>query len=329
MGADILVLVETKSGKIKKTSFELLSEAKKLSGNLGGTVKALLIGDGVSAVAAETGTYGATEAYVAEHAEYKNYNSERFTSIVEEAAKKSGAVILLATASSVGKDLFPRVAARLNVGMISDCTKLALANGRMVGTRPAYSGKCLEDVTIPQANPQMATCRPNVFDMGTADASKKATVTPIDGKFATMPVKAKIIERVEGKSDRPDLTEAAIIVSGGRSLKNGDNFKILYDLADVLGAAVGASRAAVDAGYVPHSMQVGQTGKTVNPQLYIACGISGAIQHLAGMRTSKVIVAINSDPEAPIFQIADYGIVGDLFTLVPKMTEEFRHLLKE
>lgn len=326
--ADILVLVETKAGKIRKTSCELLSEASRLAQASGGTVKALLIGEGVSSVAPETGSYGATEALVADHAAFKNYNAERFTAVITEACKKTQAAVLLATASSVGRDVMPRVTARLGTGMITECVSMKLMDGRVAGRRPAYAGKCFVEVTIPTGT-QVITCRPNSFDMAKPDPSRKATVTAIGSDAAAMAVKSQIVEVVQGKSDKPDLTEASIIVSGGRSLKSGEGFKILYDLADVLHGAVGASRAAVDAGYVPHDIQVGQTGKTVNPTLYIAAGISGAIQHLAGMRTSKVIVAINTDANAPIFQAADYGIVGDLFDVIPKMTEEFKKLLKE
>jgi electron transfer flavoprotein alpha subunit len=223
----------------------------------------------------------------------------------------------------------PRVAARLGTAMMTECTVLSIRDGKLQGRRPIYAGKCFVDVSIPEARPQIATCRPNVFDTKKPEEGKAATVVALETQAASMAVKAKIVDVIKGKSDQPDVTEAPIIVSGGRAMKSGDNFKILQDLAEVLGAAIGASRAAVDAGYAPHDIQVGQTGKTVNPSLYIACGISGAIQHLAGMRTSKVIVAINTDPEAPIFQKADYGIVGDLFEVVPAMTEAFKKLLND
>ncbi|HLG20319.1 MAG TPA: electron transfer flavoprotein subunit alpha/FixB family protein [Bdellovibrionota bacterium] len=328
MANDILVLVETKSGKIKKSSCELLSQAKRLADSMGGQVKALVIGKDVSAVVPEAGAYGATEAYAADDASLERYNVERYTSVVAEACKKSQATAFLATANSLGRDLLPRVAARLNTGMITEVTGLSAEGGTIVGKRPIYAGKSFVDVRIPNARPQVISCRPNVFET-VAPGGGKAAVTKLTGEFTSMPVKAKITEVVAGKSDKPDLTEASIIVSAGRSIKSADNFKIIREFADVLGAAVGASRAAVDAGYAPHEMQVGQTGKTVNPQLYIACGISGAIQHLAGMRTSKVIVAINTDPECPMFQKADYAIVGDLFQVVPMMTEEFKKILKE
>lgn len=329
MAKDILVLLETRAGNVKKTSFELLSEAYRLAKELDGNLKALFIGQGIKAQVSALGEYGVVEAFVADHGDLKDYSIERYTSLVAESCKKSDAAVLMATASSMGRDLLPRVAARLNTGMITECVSLSVQDGKVVGQRPIYAGKCLVEVTIPKSTPQVITCRPNVFETKKAETPTTPKVTEFGTESVLSSVKAKIVEVVQAKSDKPDLTEAPIIVSAGRSIKSGDNFKMIHELADVLGAAVGASRAAVDAGYAPHSMQVGQTGKTVNPKLYIACGISGAIQHLAGMRTSKVIVAINSDPQAPIFQKADYGIVGDLFEIVPKMTEAFQKLLKE
>ncbi|MFH1018215.1 MAG: electron transfer flavoprotein subunit alpha/FixB family protein [Pseudomonadota bacterium] len=329
MAGDILVLVETKSGKIKKSSFELLSQASRLGSSLGAGVKALLIGEGVRNAALEAGPYGASEVYVADHPEFRLYNAERYAAVAVETCRLGQVSALLATASSIGRDLMPRVAARLNTGMITECTALEARNGKLVGRRPIYAGKATVEVEIPETRPQVITCRPNVFETAKPDPSKKPRTTDVGKEAAALAPKAGIVEIIQAKNDRPDLTEASVIVSGGRALKSGDNFKVLYELADTLGAAVGASRAAVDAGYVPHSIQVGQTGKTVNPTLYIAAGISGAIQHLAGMRTSKVVVAINSDPEAPIFQECTYGIVGDLFEVLPALTEEFKKLLKE
>jgi len=238
-------------------------------------------------------------------------------------------MLLLGTASAMGRDLMPRVAARLDTGMISECTALKVDGGKIVATRPLYAGKVLADATISGAAVQVITCRPNVFTTTAAEASKKAKTTPTGSQAASLAVAARIVETVEAKSDRPDLTEASVIVSAGRAIKSAENFKLMNDLADVLHAAVGASRAAVDAGFASHSIQVGQTGKTVNPTLYLAFGISGAIQHVAGMRTSKVIVAVNTDAEAPIFQLSDYGIVGDLFEIAPLLTQELKKLLKE
>ncbi|MFH1262381.1 MAG: electron transfer flavoprotein subunit alpha/FixB family protein [Pseudomonadota bacterium] len=329
MGANILVWVESKEGKIKKASLELLSEAGRLAAPLQGKVKAFLIGAGVAAGTAELGKYGVTDVYLADDPEFKLYNVERYALALTEAVGKSQAAVLLATASAAGKDLLPRIAARLNTGMVTECTALRAENGTVVAQRPIYAGKVLIDARVPSAHPAIITCRPNVFEVTPAKSATTPSVTPVGQEAAKLAVRAKIVEVVEAKSGRPDLTEASVIVSAGRAIKSAENFAMMNELADVLGAAVGATRAAVDAGYAPHSIQVGQTGKTVNPKLYIAFGISGAIQHLAGMQTSKVIVAVNTDPEAPIFQKADYGIVGDLFEVVPKMTEALKKLLSE
>jgi electron transfer flavoprotein alpha subunit len=235
---------------------------------------------------------------------------------------------MLGGATALGRDLLPRVAARLNTGLASDCVDIRVENGKLVAIRPIYAGKCVVETVIPDSFPQMASIRPNVLAVGAQDASKKAEVIQKPANVSSADLRAILKEIVKGASERVDLTEASIIVSGGRALKTADNFKILWDLADAFGpgSTVGASRAAVDSGFAAHAMQVGQTGKVVNPNLYVACGISGAIQHLAGMRTSKIIVAINKDPEAPIFQKADYGIVGDLFKIIPLLTDEVKKL---
>jgi electron transfer flavoprotein alpha subunit len=305
-----------------------LSEAGRLSSALGGCVKALFIGEGISSAVSETGTYGVKEAYVADAAGLKDYSVEKYTAVIADAAKKSGATVILATASALGRDLMPRVAARLNTGMVTECVQISAQGGKIVAKRPAYAGKCFVDVTV-TSTPAVITCRPNVFEITPSKTPTTPMVTKVGADAASLATKAKISEVLAVKSDKPDLTEAAIIVAAGRAIKSAENFKIMQDLADVVGAAVGASRAAVDAGYAEHSIQIGQTGKTVNPKLYFAFGISGAIQHLAGMQTSKVIVAVNTDAEAPIFQKATYGIVGDLFQVAPLLTEELRKRLKE
>jgi electron transfer flavoprotein alpha subunit len=241
--------------------------------------------------------------------------------------KETQPEILLGAATPLGKSCLPSLAAALATGLASDCTDLKIDGGKLVATHPVYSGKALVDIRIPNSKPQMAMIRPNSFGTTTPQAGATAAVE----KKAANPgeVKAQTLDVVQGAAGKVDLTEAEVIVSGGRAMKNAENFKILDQLAAVIGATVGASRAAVDSGYAPHDMQVGQTGKVVNPKLYMAFGISGAIQHLAGMRTSKVIVAVNKDPEAPIFQKADYGIVGDLFEVVPMLTEEFKKVMHE
>jgi len=317
---NILVIGEHSEGRVKKVTHELVSKAALL----GDPVEVALVGRGIQGP--ETlGNFGAQKVYVIEAPALEKYNTLGMTKVLSDLIRETNPSIILGTASPMGKDLFPRLAARIGAGLATDCTDLKIEGERLVATRPIYAGKCFVDVRF-ETEIQMATARPNSFipketPGGRAEVIKK--------EIDPGPLRAVMREIVRGKSDRPDLTEASIIVSGGRSLKSPENFKILQDLADVLGATVGASRAAVDSGYAPHDMQVGQTGKTVNPNLYIACGISGAIQHLAGMRTSKVIVAINSDPNAPLFQKADYGIVGDLFQIVPMLTEELRKILKE
>ncbi len=327
MGADILVFVETREGKIKKSSFELLSEGRRLSSDLGGGLKAVMIGKGISGLVSEMGAYGVEEAYVADLATFEAYNPETYTSILKEAVEKSKAAILLGTASSTGKDLLPRAAARLDAGMMSECTALKVEGGALVGTRPIFAGKVFVDAK--GTGTQVVTCRANVFETQKADSATTPKVTEVGAEAAKIEPKAKIVEVLAAEGGKMDVAEAPVVVGGGRSLKSGENFAILQELADVLGGAVGATRAAVDAGYVPHSYQVGQTGKTINPKLYIGCGVSGAIQHWAGIQTSKVIVAVNTDPNAPIFSKATYGIVGDLFEVVPLLTASFKKLLAE
>lgn len=321
--SQILVLAEHQNGKVKKMSLELISKASELAG---GGVVALLIGNGVASLANELASYGATKVLVADSADLERYNTLAYAKALETAITTVNPTIVLGSASPVGKDIFPRVSARLKAGLASDSVELRLDGGKLVARRPVYSGKAFTEVQFNTAI-QMATARPNSFAVKTPEAGKTAEVVTLSLTLGD--IKAPMVDLAQGEAGKVDLTEAEIIVSGGRAMGNADNFKVLRELADVVGATVGASRAAVDSGYAPHDMQVGQTGKVVNPKLYIACGISGAIQHLAGMRTSKIIVAINKDPEAPIFSKADYGIVGDLFTLIPLITQEFKKILAE
>jgi len=318
--AKVIVVVEHRDGRLKKSSFELLG-ASSAAGN---ETHALLLGDGVAELAKELGSYGASKVHLAENPALKFYTSEAYAKVVGQAAKMVGADIILASHTPTGRDFMPKLAAMLGVGLASDCTQLSFDGTKIKARRPVYAGKASVEVEFLGSGPQMATVRPNSLGIPKPDPAKKAEIVNLTADLGAL--KTKVTEVIQGSSGRPDVTEASIVVSGGRSLKNSDNFKILEELADVLGAAVGASRAAVDAGYRPHRDQVGQTGKVVSPTLYIACGISGAIQHLAGMRTSKTIVAINTDPEAPIFQVADYGIVSDLFTIVPLLKEEFKKI---
>jgi len=318
--AKVFVIAEHRDGRLKKSTFELLG-ASAAAGN---ETHAILLGDGVADMAKELAHNGAQKVHLVQDPALKLYSAEAYSKAVADVAKAAGAEIILASHTPTGRDFMPRVAARLGVGLASDCTQLAFEGAKIKARRPVYAGKAMVDVEFVGAGPQMATVRANALGMPKADMSKAAEVINVTPNLGAL--KSKVVEVVKGASGRPDVTEASVVVSGGRSLKTADNFKTLEDLADVLGGAVGASRAAVDAGLRPHRDQVGQTGKVVSPTLYIAAGISGAIQHLAGMRTSKVIVAINTDAEAPIFQAADYGIVGDLFTIVPALKEEFKKI---
>lgn len=318
----ILVFTEFQNNKLKRSSQELLQFAAK-SGN---TVLGLGLGSQAATASQEIAHHDGQEIHLVKGNEYDQYNPELFSIAVAEVIQKTGATIVLASASSLGKDLFPRVAAKLNAGVISDGTEITISGDDVKVKKPLYAGKCFATGTFENAPIKIVLMRANQLPITSADTNKSAAVT--EHSIAKPNLKTIIKEIVKGTSEKLDLTEANIIVSGGRGLKEAGNFKMLNDLADVLGATVGATRAVVDAGWVSHSMQVGQTGKTVAPSLYIAVGLSGAIQHLAGMSGAKVIVAINNDPNAPIFQKATYGIVGDAFEIVPKLTEEFKKALQ-
>lgn len=318
----VFVFSEHKNGVLKRGSMELLQAAQK-SGN---TVVALALGTGADKAATEMGHYGAQEVHIVNDSNLDAYNPELFTAALVMVLEKVQPQILLASATSTARDLFPKIAARMKTGIVSDCTELAISGDNVTAKKPLYSGKSFATASFENSPLKIILMRANQLPVGAPDTSKSTQV--IEHTLVKPDLKTLIKEVVKGTSEKLDLTEANIIISGGRGLKEAGNFKLLNELADVLGATVGASRAVVDAGWVSHGMQVGQTGKTVAPTLYIAVGISGAIQHLAGMSGSKVIVAINNDPNAPIFQKATYGIVGDLFDVVPKLTEEFRKVLK-
>ncbi len=319
--SNVLVFAELKGSEPKKVSYEMLNAAKDIAAGTGGAVIAAAIGSGLAGVGAKLGAYGATKVLVADGVD--KYNVEGWATIAAAIVKAENPAVVLMGATATGKDLAPRLAAKLGVGLASDIVGFRMDGANFIAKRPVFAGKAFTEIGFTAA-PAFATVRPNVLDPG-AGGGAAAAEAPASADMGAP--KAQITEILAAASSRPDLTEANVIVSGGRGMKEKANFKILEDLADVLGASVGASRAAVDAGYADQSMQVGQTGKVVNPSLYMAFGISGAIQHLAGMRTSKVIVAVNKDEEAPIFQVADYGIVGDLFEAVPLFANEFKKLL--
>ncbi|MCM2322322.1 MAG: electron transfer flavoprotein subunit alpha/FixB family protein [Oligoflexia bacterium] len=318
--AKIFVVAEHRDGRLKKSTFELLGA----SAAAGHETHAILLGEGVAELAKELAHYGAQKVHLVQDPALKLYSAEAYAKAVVSVLKGASPDIVLASHTPTGRDFMPRVAARMGAGLASDCVQVSLDGGRLAARRPVYAGKAIVEVEFIGSGVQMATVRANALGVPKPDTSKTAEILTASADLSGL--KTKVLEVVKGASGRPDVTEASIVVSGGRSLKSADNFKMIEDVADVLGGAVGASRAAVDAGYRPHRDQVGQTGKVVSPTLYIACGISGAIQHLAGMRTSKVIVAINTDAEAPIFQVADYGIVGDIFAIVPQLKEEFRKI---
>ena len=317
--AKILVFTETHGQDVKSVTLEILG---KLSGH---EVDVAAIGELSETAVKEAAAAGAANVHILKGDKLGEYSPEGYSHALKSFIDGKGYDYIFAGATSLGKDLLPRLAGLFDAGMASEVTNFTFDGDTFNGTRPMFAGKCLAKVNITGPKPHFVTVRPNALgtpENPTAGAGNKNEVSADAGE-----IRAAIKEIIKGASEKLDLTEANIIVSGGRAMKNAENFAILEKMADVIGATVGASRAAVDSGYAPHSMQVGQTGKTVSPSLYIACGISGAIQHLAGMRTSKVIVAINTDPDAPIFTKADYGIVGDLFQIVPIMTEEFKNLL--
>jgi len=327
MAEGVLVFAEQREGNMRKSALECLNVASQISGDVGGSISAAVVGKGVSGLADKLGKCGASKVYVAEGDALENYSPEGYAKAMEAIIKQADPAVVIAAHTAMGRDLMPRVAAKIGTGLLPDCTEIRTEGGQVIAKRPVFSGKAYIEAKV-TGPVQMLTVRPNTYPPAD-EGGGSAEVVNVDASVDTGSLRAVIKEIQKVESTRPELTEAEIIVSGGRGMKSAENFKILEELADALGAAVGASRAAVDSGYADQAMQVGQTGKVVNPTLYIACGISGAIQHLAGMRTSKVIVAINKDPEAPIFQIADYGIVDDLFKVVPKLTEEVKKLKAE
>lgn len=316
--AKIALFTEVSGGEPKSVTLEILG---KLSGH---DVDVFGVGD-ISQTADQLKEYGAARIVSVIGGHTANYSPEGYAHLLTPFLKESGFDYLLAGATSLVKDLFPRISGMLDVGMASEITELSMEGDRIKASRPLFAGKVLANVEVTGPQPHIYTVRPNALGLPSTPSPGTGEVKTVNGDTGN--IQAIVKEVIKGVSEKADLTEANIIVSGGRAMKSAENFKILEALADILGATVGASRAAVDSGYAPHSMQVGQTGKTVSPSLYIACGISGSIQHLAGMRTSKVIVAVNTDPDAPIFQKADYGIVGDLFKIVPILTEEFKKVL--
>jgi len=327
MSSGVLIFAEQRDGKLRKVAYELLNIGKQIADKLGGPLSAVVVGKGVGGLAASLGKFGAQKVYTVDGDLFSLYSTEGYAAAVVAAVKKADPAVFLTGATAMAKDLTPRVAAKLGVGAASDCTKVEVEGGKLTAIRPIYSGKCYVKVEF-AGTPAIAAIRPNSYPAA-AEGGGSAEAVAVDAGISADQIKAKVTSVVKSGEGKIELTEAEKIISGGRGMKDKANFKILEDMAAIIGAAVGASRAAVDSGYAPIEIQVGQTGKVVNPSLYMAFGISGAIQHLAGMRTSKIIVAVNKDSEAPIFQKADYGIVDDLFKVVPIMTEELKKLFAE
>ena len=323
-GAIWCVVEDDRKGTPKKVMAEVLGEAARL----GGPVEAVWLTDKATDDGlAQLGAWGATKVWLLENAGLAPYRGETWVPPLAELAAKESPKAILAPVTSRMREFMARLAAKLGVGLSADSVGLKMDGDKLVATRPVYAGKLLSRVTWAK-QPWIATLRPNVFKPAEVQAGKTAQVERVS---ATIPAAhMKLVERrEEAATGLPELTEAEIVISGGRGMKGPENYVILEEMGSVIGAAVGASRASVDAGWRPHRFQIGQTGRTISPKLYLGFGVSGAIQHLAGMRTSKVIVAVNKDPEAPIFKIADYGIVGDLFEVVPELTKEFKRLLEK
>jgi len=314
-----LVFIEQRDGKIRKASLEALSLARRLAG---GPVAAVLPGRGVTPLAKGLGAYGAGVVYVADREELALYGNKGYVGALDAAAKKENPDAVLIAATAMGKDVAPRFAARHDVSALADVMDVRLEGDRLVAWRPVYSGKARAEVDCGSAKLQIATTRPNVFPAEADASAAEPRVETLD--LGEIQPRARVVKIEVSESKELDVAEADVIVSGGRGIKGPENWPVIRDLQEALGAALGASRAVVDAGWIDHQHQVGQTGKVVSPTLYVACGISGAIQHLAGMGTSKVIVAINKDADAPIFKVATYGIAGDLFAIVPEVAKAVR-----
>ena len=319
MAQGVFAITEQRDAELRKVSFEAVSEGRRLADGLGTDLTAVILGSGVEGFADELKKYGPDKILVADDPALADYTTDAYTNVLTELIHASDPAVIIMGASAQGKDLAGRLAARLDAGVAMDCVGIKIDNGNLTYTRPMFGGKILADVEI-EGNPQIVAIRPNVMNVN--EVPKNCAIEKPAVQVGEL--KTRVVEKKMETGDKIELTEADIIVSGGRG--TGGDYAVIEALANELGAAVGASRSAVDEGWRPHSDQVGQTGKTVSPTLYVACGISGAIQHLAGMSTSKYIVAINKDEEAPIFSRADFGITGDLFEVVPAITEEVKKM---
>ena len=324
---NVWVFIEVVRGKIKGVSLELLGQGRKMADDLGEKLVAIIPGNEIEDFAKMAIHYGADEAIVVDQKELKDYSTDGYTKAMCTLIKKYNPAVLLIGATNNGRDLGPRVSSRMQTGLTADCTELGVdSEPRLVKwTRPAFGGNLMATILCPDHRPQIGTVRPGVFKKPEEDTGRKGEIIHETVEFGPDEIRTRIVEVItEAGGADVNLEEAEIIVSGGRGVGGPEGFEVLKELADEIGAQIGASRAAVDSGWISSLHQVGQTGKSVGPKIYIACGISGAIQHVAGMSSSDVIIAINKDPDAPIFNIADYGIVGDLFEIIPELTKRIR-----
>ena len=323
----VWVFAEQREGQLQKVSLELLGEGRKIADKLGVKLTALLLGNNIENLVETLAKHGADEVLVADDKNLEHYTTEAYTKVICDLASERKPGILFIGATFIGRDLGPRVAARLETGLTADCTSLdvEVADGNLLATRPAFGGNLMATIACPDHRPQMATVRPGVFDRVETDGSN-CKVEKVEVKLSDSDIRTKVLETVKSVKDIVDISEAKIIVAGGRGIGSKENFVLVEDLAKVLGGAVAGSRAAVEKGWLDNAYQVGQTGKTVKPSIYIACGISGAIQHVAGMQDSDMIIAINKDESAPIMQIADYAIVGDVKKALPELINQFKEM---
>ena len=335
----VFVFAQQVDNVISNIAYELIGKGKELAKDLGVEVTAVLVGSDVKGLADQLAEYGADKVIVVDDPELKEYRTEPYTHAIASVIKEFKPEIFLIGATAIGRDLGPRVCARIHTGLTADCTKLDIGDfpmnpvpgretkhNQLLMTRPAFGGNTIATIACPDFRPQMATVRPGVMQKAPKEAGKKAVVTEFNPGFTKNNKYVDILEVVKAVSNTVDIMDAKILVSGGRGVGSPENFKILDDLAEAIGGTVSCSRAVVDAGWKPKDLQVGQTGKTVRPNVYFAIGISGAIQHLAGMEESDIIVAINKDESAPIFDVADYGVVGDLNKIVPMLTEKIKEV---
>lgn len=321
----VWVFAEQRRGKLQGVSLELLGEGRKIADALSTELSAVLIGNNIAGEAQTLIAHGADKVYLADDPVLKDFNDDSYGNILTGLIEKENPEILLSGATFIGRSFIPKVAARLKTGLTADCTSLGLDGRNLLQIRPAFGGNIMATIVCPNRRPQMATVRPKVFKKPAPQSDREGNITnvlvPKD-----IPLRTKVLEFVKDLSSSINISEADIIVSGGRGLGDSKNFRLLEELAEALGGAIGASRAAVDAGWISYPHQVGQTGRTVSPKIYVACGISGAVQHLVGMQSSDIIIAINKDPNAPIFKVATYGIVGDLFEVIPLLIKKIKEV---